>query len=397
MPFKKYPADKPFPAEPLILSRRRALLGLALAPLFATGAEAARPDSPIALREVARSPRFLCNAVAVTSHNAMFLGLPRWQGMDATPSLVRVAPDGSLVPFPGGRWNGWRPGDDPRDALVMVNGIHIFADDTLWVVDQGTADRKTVMPGAQKLVQFDTHTGRALQVLRFGSDILPPGAQLNDLRISGNTLYATDSGLGAIIVHDLRTGRTMRRLSKATATTQTPGRPLRAFGGRPLEDASGKRPAVQVDMLEVSADGRWLYFCTPTGPLRRIPTTALRDPALSEPALAAKVRLVADIPTIMGTTIDTAGNLYITDAEHRRVVILTPTGERVTLIEDDRLVDGDAMFIGADRQLYIPCAQTERLAMFARGRVALQQPWRILALPLPRSVAGHRLGSAVTH
>ena len=32
MPFKKYPADEPFPAEPLILSRRRALLGLALAP-----------------------------------------------------------------------------------------------------------------------------------------------------------------------------------------------------------------------------------------------------------------------------------------------------------------------------------------------------------------------------
>lgn len=376
------------------ITRRHILASLALAPLLTT--QAADAFTPLlALREAACSPHFLCNAVAVTSHGQIFLGLPRWQGMEATPSLVRVAADGYLVPFPGGAWNGWKPGDDPRETLVMVNGIHVFADDTLWVVDQGTADRKITIPGAQKLIRFDTKTGKVLQILRFGPDILPAGAQLNDLRIAGRTLYATESGLGAIIVHDLDTGQTMRRLSQIPESRQTPGKPLKASDGGLLEDASGKRPDVAVDMLEVSPDGQWLYFCTPTGPLRRIATAALRDPLFSETALAAAVEHVAEIPTIMGTAIDSIGNIYYTDAEQRRIVILTPNGKEIALLQDDRLVDGDAMFIGKDRQLYIPSAQTERLAMFHRGRSAISPPWRIFALPLPRTFAGQPLGDAV--
>lgn len=383
-------------SETFQLSRRHALSMMALA-VCAPGKALADAAPQPTLRAAAHSPRFLCNAVALTSHKAMFLGLPRWPGMESTPSVVRVGPEGALQPFPGGAWNEWAPGKDPLNAFVMVNGLHIFADDSLWVVDQGTADRAATLPGAQKLVQIDTTGGQILKVLRFGPDILPEGAQMNDLRISGDLLYITDSGLGALIVHDLRSGHTIRRLSRHPLTMHTPNRPLINHDRKLFEDASGKRPTVHADMLEVTADGRWLYFCTPTGPIRRVPTAALRDESLDDAALARKVELVAQIPTIMGTAIDTLGNLYYTDTEARRIMVLTPSGQKLQLLKDERLVNGDAMFITADRQIYVPCAQTERLAVFNRGVDALRPPWTIMAFSLPRSLQGHRLGDAVTH
>lgn len=381
------------------ISRRTALIaatGLAVSAMLPVPLRAAASGRKLRLQVAARSPQFLCNAVALTRDNTMFLGLPRWPGMERSPALVKVGAGGALQPFPGGEWNAWQPGKDPREALVMVNGIHVFADDTLWVVDQGTADRESTMAGAQKLVQFDSATGKVLNTLRFGPDILPQGAQMNDLRISGTMMYVTDSGLGAIIAHDMATGATVRRLAGKPSVLHTPGKPLLTHEGQPLEDENGKRPLVHADMLEVTADGRWLYFCTPTGPLRRIETAALRDPAIDDDALEAKVETVAQIPTIMGTAIDTLGNLYYTDAENRRIVLRTPAGETATLIQDDRLIDGDAMFITADRHLYIPAAQTEGMSGFNRGRNGLRPPWTIFRLALPRSFAGHPLGDAVT-
>ncbi|WP_244018558.1 SMP-30/gluconolactonase/LRE family protein [Novosphingobium organovorum] len=375
-----------------------AALAPGLAPTLARAASAtpARASGALPPLEVAAvSPDFLCNAVALTRDNTMFLGLPRWLGMDGTPSLVRVDEHGALHSFPGGEWNAWQAGKDPRNALVMVNGIHIFADDTLWVVDQGTADRKLTMAGAQKLIQFDPTNGKALRILRFGPDILPEGAQMNDLRIHDNRIYVTDSGRGAIIVHDLDTGKTLRRLSGKAPVMEIPGEWLMSAPGHPLEDANGVKPHVQCDMLELTADGQWLYFCTPTGPLRRVSTKALWDTRLDEDALAGQVETVTTLPTLMGTTMDSLGNFYYTDITTRRIMVLTPGGKQLVLAQDQRLVDGDAMFISADRHLYMPCPQTERLAVFNQGKNGLQPPWQIFRLALPETLEGHPLGVAV--
>lgn len=382
-------------------SRRRmmqALVGSVVGSAVAPGMiqAATRSSARPALELAAISPDFLCNAVALTSRNEMFLGLPRWLGMEGTPSLVRVNAQGGFENFPGGSWNSWQAGKDPRNALVMVNGIHIFGDDTLWVVDQGTSDRKLTMAGAQKLVQFDPQTGDVLQIIRFGPDILPEGAQMNDLRIHGDLIYITDSGRGAIIIHDMKSGRTSRRLAGKPSVMERAGHPLMAATGHPLEDANGVTPHVQCDMLELTADGAWLYFCTPTGPLRRVSTKALRDMSIDDDALEKMVETVAEMPTMMGTTMDSAGNFYYSDVPKRRIMVLTPQGQKLVLVEDPRLVDADAMFITAGRQLYIPCPQTERLAVFNRGKNGLRPPWQIFRLDLPRHLDGHPLGDAVT-
>jgi sugar lactone lactonase YvrE len=347
------------------------------------------------LEIAARSP-FLCNAVAIDRNGTMILGLPRWTGMEQTPSVARVGADGSLVPLPGGGWNQWRPGDDGREAFVQVNALHIFGDGSLWIVDQGTPDRKTTLPGAQKLVQMDPVDGRVLKVLRFDAEILPEGAQMNDLRVFGSRLYVTDSGLGGVIVHDVATGRTLRRLSRHPLLGHGAGLPLRGTGGRPLQDANGERPQVQSDLIEMTADGRWLYVSTPTGPWRRIPVALLNDPVVDDAAIAAAIETVYHAPTLNGSAIDTHGNLLLCDAEHRRITVLAPDGRVATLITDDRLVNPDALFITADRRLYVPAPQTERLPEHDSGHGSAKPPFLVLSMPLPREVGGIVLGDAVS-
>ncbi|PIK73022.1 bleomycin resistance protein, partial [Methylobacterium frigidaeris] len=202
------------------------------------GASAASAQTPVLT--VAAQSRWPCNGVAVAPDGTMFLGLPRFPGHTETPSLVRVEQDGALSPFPGGAWNAWRQGGDGREAFVMVNAVHVFNDGTLWVVDQGAVGESAV-PGGHKIVRLDPRTGAVLAVIRFGDDILPDGATMNDLRLHDHMLYVTDSGLGGLIVHDLGANRTLRRLSGHPLLRRPADAAQKGHGARLLADAAGRR------------------------------------------------------------------------------------------------------------------------------------------------------------
>ncbi|KXV57772.1 bleomycin resistance protein [Acetobacter senegalensis] len=386
------------------LSRRSALKGLAggvaLTGLGSAGlsnalAAATPPHLPATV--IASSPRYLCNAIAATRNGTVFLGSPRWETMDDTPSVFRVSSNGTLKPFPGGTWNQWKHGADPANAFLMVNGLHIFSDDTLWVVDQGIDPiTKTTVAGGQKLVQFDPQSGKVLQILRWGEDILPPGATMNDLRIAGDLMFITDSGLGGIIVHNMSSGTTVRLLSEHPLLRATYTKPMVGRDGHILRDKDGKRPLVHSDMLEITADRKWFYFSTPIGPLRRLPTSALLDSSLTDSQRAEKIETVMDMPTMMGTAIDTLDNFYFADAERGQIMVLTPEKEKLVLFEDARLVDGDALFITANRQMLVPIPQTERLPANNAGVNALKPPFLSLSFPLPKTLNGHPLGNVVS-
>jgi len=348
-----------------------------------------------ALAIAARSPEFLCNAVALTAEGAMFLGLPRWTGMRDTPSVVQVDSDGALQPFPGGAWNDWAFGKPVQEAFVQVNALHVFGDDTLWVVDQGAPDGKATLPGAQKVLQFDTRSGALLRALRFGEDILPAGARLHDLRIHGSRVYLTDAGLGALVVHDLATGHTLRRLQAHPLLLQSEVQPLRGSGRRVLLDADGGRLRLGCTFLEISLDGEWLYFSTPTGPFRRVPSALLCDAALDDDTVAAAIQEVAPVPSIYGSAMDSLGNLYLANAEQRCIEVVAPDGKRAVLAADERLVGPDAPFITRERRLLVPATQAELLPECDGGHNGIERPFLVLSMALPDSVDGIALGDAI--
>ncbi|SEG72546.1 Major royal jelly protein [Actinacidiphila yanglinensis] len=356
-------------------------------------------DPELKLTVAARSP-WMANQVALTRANTLFLGLPRFPGHETTPSVARRESDGSVAAFPGNTWNQWKAGDDGRNAFVYVNSVHIFADDTVWCVDQGglradsaPKELSTPKPGAQKIVQFDPRSGEALQVLRFGDDILPPGAQMNDLRIHGTTMYVTDSGLGALIVHDLSTGKTTRRLSgyKEMLGVTAPA-PATAAPGK----TQSKHKTPKSDMIELTRDGKWLYWAAPTGPFYRVATDVLRDTSVSDAQLATHVQHVADIPLSGGCAMDTLGNLYLSDIDNKRIVLMPPSGRKTVLAANTGLVSPDGSFLSAERRLYVPAPQTERTQLFGNPKDLTEKPFLIYSLPLPGEFDGVQLGNAVT-
>ncbi|MGX1021140.1 sugar lactone lactonase YvrE [Pseudomonas sp. Y3 TE3536] len=338
----------------------------------------------------------IANAVTATSDGTLFIGLPRWHATLKTASLMRVQGPTHYTPFPGGSWNGWAPGGDAANAFVQVNSVHVFDDDTVWLVDQGAPDNIKTLPGAAKVVQLDSKTGKVLRVLRFDESILPPGAVMNDLRVFDNRVYITDAGVGALIIHDLKTGKTLRRLHNQPLLRQPLDRPILATAGRPYEDENGKRPAVHADMLEVTPDGEWVLFSTPSSPMYKIRRQLLDDPSVSDAELAKHIVLAFDKGTINGTCIDSLGNVYLGLVESRSIEVVAPDGRRATLIQDDRLIGPDALFIDANRRLLIPATQGELMANFNKGKNGTSGKFHVYSLPLPDSVDGIKLGKSMS-
>lgn len=338
----------------------------------------------------------IVNAVAATRDGTLFVGLPRWHVTTQTPSLARVDGRATLTAFPGGEWNDWAPGKDVTNAFVQVNSVHIFDDDTIWIVDQGAVDNTTTLPGAAKVAQFDSKTGKTLRVLRFGPEILPPGAVMNDLRIFDNKVYITDAGVGGLIVHDLGSGHTIRRLHNRPLLRQPDDRPLRATGGRLYEDKKGARPHVHADMLEITPDGEWLLFSTPSSAMWKLPRKLLDNPNVSDGELEKSIVQAFDKGTINGTCIDSLGNVYLGLVETRSIGVVAPDGRRATLIQDDRLIGPDALFIDANRRLLIPATQGELMANFNRGVNATSGAFSVYSLDLPDSIDGIRLGKSLS-
>ncbi|WP_213881561.1 L-dopachrome tautomerase-related protein [Pseudomonas sp. dw_358] len=342
------------------------------------------------LIEVAQSP-WLCNAVGITQAGRVFLGLPRWPGYENSPSIVEVMHDGSLKPFPGNSWNAWAPGKPVAEAMVKINTIHIFDDDTLWAIDQGDdAGPHGINPG-QKILQFDTRTGHLLRSITLAPEVLPAGANLNDLRLDSEHAYLTDSGLGAIIVVNLKTGLSIRRLAGHPATQMDPGRKVIGEDGQPFLMSDGSLHLVHSDPIEISPDGEWLYFQPLAGPLWRVPTQALRDTQLSDKAVGDKVEFVYDTPALTGTAIDSAGNIYMGEYEKPRVSVLRPDGSVQVIVEDERLYNPDAMVVTAQRELYIPVPQSARQSnnRGPGGTSTVKGPYRIYKVKLPADLGAN--------
>ncbi|EKS9916675.1 hypothetical protein BTK97_005514 [Burkholderia multivorans] len=373
------------------MHRRALLKGMAaIATLGALPALAYEKNQP-QLELVATSPTHLWNAVTLTGTGRMFAAMPRWPGFESTPSVVEILPGGELRPYPGHGWNDWVQGKDATRAFVCVNTVHCFDGSYLWVVDTGSVPLSPapVQRGAQKLVQIDTRNDQVVNTIVF-DDLLPSGASLNDLRIGGGRIYLTESGLGSIVVVDLHTGRKLHRLADDPTTKADPKRPKIGRAGKWLVLPDGTPQVTNADPIELSPDNQWLYYQPASGPLYRVPTRYLADPAVSEQTLSSKVEYVYDTPTLGGTAMDSFGNIFLAESANPRISALAPDGSLRTLVEDDRIWGGDALFITKDRYLYIPLSQVPDLQFLQgpNGHDMTQRPFKIFRVKLPERYGG---------
>jgi sugar lactone lactonase YvrE len=327
--------------------------------------------------------------VSVSQTGRIFVNFPKWG--DEVPATVVELRGGRELSFPDQAWNS-PSGDDDSGAFVSVQSIVVDPADRLWVLDTGSPMFQPTKPGGPKLVRVDLDTDTVAQVITFPTDVALPSTYLNDVRFDlrrgeAGVAYITDSsasGPNGIIVVDLATGASWRRLHDHPSTKAEPLHMFRpVVEGRPLLDRPADGPpkplTIGSDGIAISADGSRVYYC-PLATRRwySVATEALVDGALSDDEVAATVMDEGDKGGgADGLETDDAGRLYLTSYENNAVLRRRPDGEYETVVHDRRLLWPDTMSVAADGHLYVTANQLHRQARFQCGQDLRRKPYAL--------------------
>lgn len=330
------------------------------------------------LEQVATSPR-VWNGITVSHDNRLFASLTQSEG--AGLQLAEVI-NNQLKAFPDDSWNQWNA-NDPEHHFYHVNALRIGPDGELWVMDSGNKGIGTgdqAVPGGAKLVHISLGTGKVLNSYVFKAPTLQPTSYLDDVRFNGDFAYITDPGAVGLVVLNLKSGKSWRVLDNHPLSIDH--QPIYA-DGKKLILRDGREKRVGLDQLEVSPDGKWLYYQAIPGPLARIETRYLNDSALSAAEVAKHAEKVRETWSTGGTAIDAAGNIYASDINTRSIKRIAPDGKVTTVVQDPRLVWIDAMWV-SDGALWMPSGQINRTPATTGGKPStVEYPVKLYRLPLP--------------
>lgn len=324
--------------------------------------------------------------VTVSKEGRIFLTFPRWG--DPVEMNVAELRNGKLLPFPNAEINKLDT-DHPADCLMTVQSAIVDPLDRLWLCDTGTVNMGPVQPGGAKMICVDLQTNKIVKNMPLTGDGVLRTTYLNDLRFdlrkgTEGLAYVTDSsgnGPNGIVVIDLATGKTWRKLNHHPSTkADKKFMPIvegRVMLEQPKPDAPAKHLGMGTDGIAISNDGRKLYYCPlASRKLYSVSTETLTNPDMPEEKVAATVEDLGDRGFASdGLEQDADGNIYLTDYEHNAILRRTPEGKYETLVHDPRVLWPDTMSIGRERYLYFTANQLHRQPRFQAGKDLREKPY----------------------
>lgn len=316
-----------------------------------------------ALKTVATS-KDQWTGIAATDNKRVFANYPRWSDT-VTNSVAEIKKGGAITPYPDTELNSWKPNgkeSKPQQHFVCVQALFADKANNLWIVDPASPKFQGVVPDGAKLIKVDLKTNQIARTYSFDDTAAPVKSYLNDVRVDSkrNHAYLTDSGLGAILVVDLTTGKAVRRLADHPSTKAEDIHLVIngvEFGKQP----DGSYRKVHSDGIALSPDGAFLYYQALTGKsLYRVPVSDLVNEAVSETELGKKVELVATTCPADGIEFGADGKLYITSIEDNSVKCLDvskPGNSLETAVKDNKLIWPDSLAKGPNGTMYVSASQ----------------------------------------
>ena len=338
--------------------------------------------------EVALTADTPINGVSTTPDGRIFVLFARVDGSTGPQVAEYISSNNTYVPYPNAEWNTFNIStDDPASHLVRTNSQRIGPDGALWLVDTGSPGfgQPVILPSGPKLVQVNVTTNTVQRTINLANVTLP-ASLIDDVRFhpSSGRAFITDAGEPAIIVLDLATGYGQRSLENDPSTKGAPF-PVSAEG-KFLQNSVGGPQYIYADQHEVSPDGEWYYYQPCNGGMSRLALSYLEG-ALYNSSLASVlpqyVEPFALTPSAGGTAIDAEGNIYCSDTDRQAVVKIAPNGTWSTLVQDERLLWVDAMWIdNSSKKLWMPAAQLNRGEPFNNGSNFINKPLAVYAIDI---------------
>ena len=330
--------------------------------------------------------------VTVSNDGRIFVNFPKWG--DAVEYTVAEVKDGKTQPYPDAAINRYAAGDTQADKLVSVQSVVVDpSGKRLWILDTGSIGFGPTTPGGPKLVGVDLATNRIIKKILFPPDVALPTTYLNDVRfdlrrgVEGMAFItdSTSSGPNGIIVVDLASGISWRRLHDHPSTKPDPQfipvvegeiMQLRIPGQPPARFAVGS------DGIAISPDGKTLYYCPLTSRhFYSVSVDALADRGKSDADVASTVRDLGEKGGAGdGLESDKQGRVYLSDYEHNAIRRWDASGQIETLVHEPRALWPDTLSLGADGYLYFTANQIERQAAFHNGQDLRKKPYVLFRL-----------------
>ncbi|MDJ0926606.1 MAG: L-dopachrome tautomerase-related protein [Gammaproteobacteria bacterium] len=288
--------------------------------------------------------------------------------------VIELLPDGSVRPFPNAAWAAER--NDEDIGLDGVLGIQAGADGIVWMLDNG---RKS-----SRLVAWDTREDELHRIIEVGAPARARGSFFNDIAIDPvhRTIYISDASARnpALVVVDLESGAARRVLDRHPSVMAEPI--AMVIGGNTYGvDKDGQpRGQIGVDGITIDPASEWVYYgASQSEDLWRVRAADLADDSLTDAELAARIERYGDRPVCDGITVDSAGNVYITDLTGDAIGVTDATGAYRVLHRDEmRLRWPDSLAFGPDNYVYVVSNQLHLSAPFNRGKNLAEPPFYVL-------------------
>ena len=269
--------------------------------------------------------------------------------------IVEVQADGSSVPYPSAEFVS---GED--SVIQAIIAIRTDDQGVAWMLDLG----------AKRLIAWDTRTETEVKAIAIPESVLTPTSFLQD--------FALDQQRNRAIIADMTQG-------DLTSV------PSPAFVVVDLETGDAQRIAENhPSMLPEAEDGfalnpitidpayEWVYFGALNGKMvHRVPAASFDGEAAT---VASDIEAYGPKPFSDGISVDSAGNVYVTDIEAHAIGVTTPEGYRLIANLPPGQTWPDGFAFGPDDYLYAVVNQLERSAALNDGKEEGMPPFQIVKI-----------------